>query len=76
MFSISLITPAVVSLFDGGKDIAFFIDMNEEGDNQGNETAKDLEIKIKGDTQKEMMLTAEKIMFLSKKHTMIYCNIF
>jgi hypothetical protein len=77
MFSISLITPAVVSLFDGGKDIAFFIDMNEEEDNQGNETAKDLEIKIYSTEHYGAMLLngiqkKKNVSFQSKTYTSQY----
>ena len=46
LFSISLITPSVISLIDDSQHIAFFLDMNEEEENKGKETSKDLEVKI------------------------------
>jgi SUMO ligase MMS21 Smc5/6 complex component len=46
LFSILLITPSVISLIDDGQHIAFFLDMNEEEENKGKETSKDLEVKI------------------------------
>ena len=47
LFSILLITPTVISLVDDNQDIAFFLEMNEEEENngkEGKEFAKDLEI--------------------------------
>jgi hypothetical protein len=46
LFSILLITPSVISLIDDSQYIAFFLDMNEEEENKGKETSKDLEIKF------------------------------
>lgn len=46
VFSIIVITPVVISLFDDGQDVAIFLDMNEEEENSGKEAVKDLEVKI------------------------------
>ena len=46
LFSISLITPTVITFVDDTQDIAFFLDMNEEEEKKGKESSKDLEIKI------------------------------
>jgi SUMO ligase MMS21 Smc5/6 complex component len=46
LFSILLITPAVISFVDDTQDIAFLLEMNEEEENKGKESAKDLEIKL------------------------------
>lgn len=46
LFSILLITPTVISLVDNTQDITFLLEMNEEEENKGKESAKDLEIKL------------------------------
>lgn len=48
LFAVLLTTPAVISLTDVSKDIAFFLDMNEEeGENKGKEELKvDSKLKI------------------------------
>ncbi|ARV07137.1 hypothetical protein BTO04_10755 [Polaribacter sp. SA4-10] len=46
LFSTLIITPTVISLVDDTPNIAFFLDINEEEENKGKESAKDLEIKI------------------------------
>jgi hypothetical protein len=47
LFSFLLITPTVISLIDDTQDIAFFLDINEEEEeNKGKGVAKDLKIKI------------------------------
>jgi hypothetical protein len=46
LFSTLIIAPIVISFFDDTQDITFFLDINEEEDNKGKESAKDLEIKI------------------------------
>jgi hypothetical protein len=46
LFSILLITPTVISLVDDTQNVAFFLDMNEEEESKGKESAKDLKNKI------------------------------
>tara|TARA_B110001454_G_scaffold183207_1_gene178254 strand:- start:55 stop:333 length:279 start_codon:yes stop_codon:yes gene_type:complete len=80
MFSIALITPAVISMFDDAKDVAFFLDLNEEEENQGNEgkeAAKDLEIKIYSSEQYGALLLngiqkKKNVSFQSKTYTSQY----
>jgi len=83
MFSIALIAPAVISMFDDAKDVAFFLDLNEEEENQGNEgkegkeAAKDLEIKIYSTEQYGALLLngiqkKKNVSFQSKTYTSQY----
>jgi hypothetical protein len=80
MFSTALITPAVINLFDDGQDVAFFLDMNEEEENQGKEgkeAAKDLEIKIYPTEQFGTLLlngiqNKKNVSFQSKNYTSEY----
>jgi hypothetical protein len=46
LFSILIITPAVIILVEDTQDVDFFLDMNEEEESKGKEAAKDLEIKL------------------------------
>ena len=46
LFSISLITPTVISFVDDTQEFAFFLDMNEEDEKKGKESAIDFEKKI------------------------------
>lgn len=46
VFASLLIAPTVISLTDSTKDIAFFIDMNEEEENKGKESVIYSELKI------------------------------
>ncbi len=77
MFSIAQIAPSLVSMFDDGKDVVFFIDMNEEEDNQGKEAAKDLEIKIYSTEQFDSLLIngiqkKKNVRFRSKTYTSLF----
>lgn len=80
MFSITLITPTVISVFDNGNDVTFFLDMSEEEENQGkesNEAAKDLEIKIYPTEQFGALLLnviqkKKNVSFQSKTYTSQY----
>lgn len=80
MFSTALITPAVISMFDNGNDVSFFLDMSEEEENQGkesNEAAKDLEIKIYPTEQFGTLLLngiqkKKNVSFQSKTYTSQY----
>ena len=49
LFSISLITPTVISFVDDTQEFAFFLDMNEEDEKKGKESAIDFEKKITQD---------------------------
>lgn len=83
MFTTALITPAVVSLFDDDQDIAFFLDLNEEEENQGKEgekgkeAAKDLEVKNYSTEQLSTLLLngiqkKKNVSFQSKNYTSEY----
>jgi hypothetical protein len=83
MFSTALITPAVVNLFDDDQDIAFFLDLNEEEENQGKkgekgkEAAKDLEVKNYSTEQLSTLLLnriqkKKNVSFQSKNYTSEY----
>ncbi len=61
VFSILLITPTVISLVDKKQDVAFFLDVNEEEENQGNNSAKDVEIKIHPTTEQVGLLLLKGI---------------
>ena len=59
LFSISLITPTIISLVDDSQDIAFFLDISEEEENngkEGKESTKDLEIKIQPAENSKILL--------------------
>ena len=77
LFSVLLITPSVISLIDDGQYIAFFLDMNEEEENKGKETSKDLEIKIYptgsfGTLLLDRIQKKRNIRFQSKNYTSKY----
>jgi hypothetical protein len=78
LFSILLITPSVISLIDDGQYIAFFLDMNEEEEeNKGKETSKDLKIKIHptgyfGALLLDRIQKKRNIRFQSKNYTSEY----
>jgi hypothetical protein len=80
VFSVSLITPVVISLFDDAQDVAFFLDMNEEEENkgkEGKEAAKDLEVKIYSTEQFGTLLLngiqkKKNVSFQSKTYTSEY----
>ena len=46
LFSVLIISPGVICFIDDTQNIEFFLDMNEEEENKGKESAKNLEIKI------------------------------
>ena len=83
MFSTVLIAPTVISLLDDGKDVAFFLEMNEEEENpgkdgkKGKEAAKDLEVKIYPTEQFGSLLLngiqkKKNVSFQSKTYTSEY----
>ena len=77
MFSTALITPVVISLFDDAQDVAFFLDMNEEEENKGNETSKNLEVKINtteqfGSLVLNRIQKKKNVSFQSKTYTSEY----
>jgi SUMO ligase MMS21 Smc5/6 complex component len=78
LFSILLITPSVISLIDDSQHIAFFLDMNEEEEeNKGKETSKDLEIKFHstdsfGTLRLDGIQKKRNVRFQSKNYTSEY----
>ena len=46
LFSILIVAPTILSFVDANKNVAFFLEINEEEENKGKEAAKDLKIKI------------------------------
>ena len=77
VFSVSLITPVVISLFDDAQDVAFFLDMNEEEENKGKEASKNLEVKINTTEQFSSLFLnriqkKKNVSFQSKTYTSEY----
>lgn len=77
VFSVSLITPVVISLFDDAQDVAFFLDMNEEEENKGKEASKNLEVKINPTEQFSSLFLnriqkKKNVSFQSKTYTSEY----
>ena len=79
LFSILLITPSVISLIGDGQYIAFFLDMNEEEEEEskGKETSKELKIKIHptgsfGALLLDRIQKKRNIRFKSKNYTSKY----
>ncbi|WP_439128958.1 hypothetical protein [Polaribacter sp.] len=77
-----LITPTIISLVDNSQNIAYFIDINEEEEeNNGKEESKvNTEIKIETTSYcKSFVINniqkSKKIRFLSKKYTCKYSKI-
>lgn len=80
LFSVLIISPGVICFIDDTQNIEFFLDMNEEEENKGKESAKNLEIKIHpsedfsdfilNDIQKK-----KNIIFKSKNYTSEYSKI-
>ncbi|KGL62526.1 hypothetical protein [Polaribacter sp. Hel1_85] len=83
LFSVLLITPAVISFVDDNQDIAFLLEINEEEEHkgkEGKESAKDLEIKIHPtENSKDFVHNGiqkrKNVSFLSKNYTSQYPKI-
>jgi len=81
IFSSVIITPGIMCLVDDDtQNISFFLDMNEEEENKGSESEKNLEIKIdlsKGFSDDPMGGIQQKknIIFKSKNYTSEYSKI-
>lgn len=68
LFSIIIIAPTVITLVDDTCDVALFLELNEEEEKKGNESAKELEIKIYSSNQYGSLIINE----LQKKKNVSY----
>ena len=80
LFSIIIIAPTVITLVDDTQDVAFFLDLNEEEEKKGKESAKDLEIKIHPSEYFSSLIVNElqkkkNIRFTSKNYSSEYPKI-
>ena len=80
LFSVLIISPGVISFIDDTQNIEFFLDMNEEEENKGKESAKNLEIKIHpSEDFSDFILNGiqkkKNIIFKSKNYTSEYSKI-
>lgn len=80
IFATLLIAPTVISLVDNTLNIAFVLDMNEEEENHGKKSAKNLEIKIQTTENCSNLLLfgiqyKKDIRFKSKNYTSEYPKI-
>lgn len=80
LFSVLLITPTVISLIDDNQEIAYLIEINEEEDNKGKESANDLEFKIHPTENSSAFVLngiqkRKNVRFLSKNYTSQYPKI-
>lgn len=80
LFSVLIISPGVICFIDDTQNIEFFLDMNEEEENKGKESAKNLEIKIHpSEDFSDFILNGiqkkKNIIFKSKKYTSEYSKI-
>lgn len=82
LFICILVTPTVISLTDASQNIAFFLDLNEdEEENNGKEESKiDTEIKLQPSLYKDAILlkneqTNTSFRFFSKKYTCKYLKV-
>ncbi len=67
-----LMLPSIISLIDEGKEVAIYIDLNEEEENK-EEATKDFEIKI--NTSENLLALSENI-YLKKDKTIFSFNIY
>jgi len=80
LFSSIIITPGIICLVDDNQDITFFLDMNEEEENKGKESEKNLELKIDFSEEfSDYILSGiqkkKNIIFKSKNYTSEYSKI-
>jgi len=80
MFSSVIITPGIISLVDDNQDITFFLEINEEEENKGTESEKNLELKIDFSEEfSDYILSGiqkkKNIIFKSKNYTSEYSKI-
>ena len=80
LFSSIIITPGIICLVDDNQDITFFLDMNEEEENKGKESEKNLELKIDFSEEfSDYILSGiqkkRNIIFKSKNYTSEYSKI-
>ena len=80
LFSVLIISPGVICFIDDTHNIEFFLDMNEEEENKGKESAKNLEIKIHpSEDFSDFILNGiqkkKNIIFKSKNYTSEYSKI-
>lgn len=75
-----IIAPTIISLVDNAQEIAFFIDINEDEENKGEESTKNLEIKNQTSEGIYTLSLAKfhnqrQIDFYPKKYTSLYFSI-
>ena len=81
VFTILIVAPTVFSLLDDKENVAFFLEINEEEEeNKGKESTKDLEIKIyPSDNFSSLFLKGiqknKNVSFTSKNYTSEYPKI-
>lgn len=80
LFTILIFAPTVLSFVGDSENVAFFLEINEEEENKGKESAKDLKIKISPtDSFKNLILNGiqkkKNVDYTSKKYTSEYPKI-
>ncbi|PQJ79921.1 hypothetical protein [Polaribacter porphyrae] len=75
-----IIAPAIVSLVDKNQEISILFDASEEEEKKGEESAKDLEIKLQSSDVassviKQEMFRKKNVRFQSKKYNSTYSKI-
>lgn len=61
LFMSVLVVPSIMTMADTDFDVAIFIDTNEEEEKKGNESLKDIEIKIIQSIEKLDLLTSDEL---------------